>query len=48
MTEAEAVDFFKHPEKIVGSKSKIKFFPKGMKDAPRFPQWICIRSEEDM
>jgi DNA ligase-1 len=48
MTEAEAIDFFKHPEKIVGFPSKIKFFPKGMKDAPRFPQWQCIRSEEDM
>lgn len=48
MTDAEALEFFQHPELIVGKPSKIKFFPKGMKDAPRFPQWQCIRSEEDM
>jgi DNA ligase-1 len=48
MTDAEAIDFLANPQKIVGLPSKIKFFPKGMKDAPRFPQWQCIRAPEDM
>lgn len=48
MTDAEAADFLKNPHKIVGVPSKIKFFPKGMKDAPRFPQWQCLRNPEDM
>lgn len=48
MTDVEAADFLKNPHKIIGLPSKIKFFPKGMKDAPRFPQWQCLRSPEDM
>jgi DNA ligase-1 len=48
MTNEEAADFFLHPEKIVEQIGKVKFFPKGMKDAPRFPQWIGFRSAEDM
>jgi DNA ligase-1 len=48
MTDAEAIDFFLHPEKVIGKFSKVKFFPKGMKDAPRFGQWQCLRAPEDM
>jgi len=47
MTDDEAVMFLKHPELIVGKPSTVKFFPKGMKDAPRFPQWQCIRATGD-
>jgi DNA ligase-1 len=48
MTDAEAKLFFEQPQLIVGKISKIKFFPKGIKDAPRFPQWQCLRSKEDL
>lgn len=48
MTEAEARDFFINQDKILHRPSKVKFFPKGMKDAPRFPQWQCLRAPEDM
>ena len=40
--------FFENPSEIVGKISKFKFFPKGIKDKPRFPVWISIRSKEDM
>lgn len=35
-------------ENIVGKIGKAKFFPKGIKDKPRFPTFLSIRSEEDM
>lgn len=48
MTNEEAAHFYAYPEHIIGRPSKVKFFPKGMKDAPRFPQWQCLRAPEDM
>jgi DNA ligase-1 len=40
--------FFENSEMIVRKIIKAKFFPKGIKDAPRFPTYVCIRSKEDM
>lgn len=40
--------YFENQSEIVGKISKFKFFPKGHKDKPRFPVWLCIRSENDM
>lgn len=38
----------KTEDNLVGQIGKAKFFPKGIKDKPRFPSFIGIRSEEDM
>lgn len=40
--------YFDHPEEIVQHVIKFKFFPKGIKDKPRFPTYVCHRSAEDM
>lgn len=48
MTEAEKVSYFNNPDKIVGHVIKFKFFPKGVKDKPRFPNYVCHRDPVDM
>ena len=48
MTEAERIDFFRNQKKIVGKIIKFKFFPKGIKDKPRFPVYLMIRPENDV
>ena len=40
--------YFKNPQKIVDHIIKFKFFPKGLKDKPRFPTFVSIRTPEDM
>ncbi len=40
--------YFNHPDEIVNHAIKLKFFPKGIKDKPRFPTYVCHRSAEDM
>lgn len=40
--------YFENPSEIVGKISKFKFFPKGIKDKPRFPVWLSIRNESDI
>lgn len=40
--------YFEQPSLILGKIGKAKFFPKGMKDAPRFPVFQCLRLEEDL
>lgn len=47
MTAQEREDYFKHPEKLVGKTIKFKFFPKGIKDKPRFPGFQSIRAASD-
>ena len=39
---------FLDPRLIVGKIGKGKFFPKGIKDKPRFPTWISLRDESDL
>lgn len=48
MTTAEATEYWQHPERLVGQTIKFKHFPKGVKNEPRFPVFVCIRSAEDM
>jgi DNA ligase-1 len=48
MTEDLKRAFLADPSLIVGKPSKFKMFPKGIKDAPRFTQWVSLRSAEDM
>lgn len=40
--------YFENPSLILHKIGKAKFFPKGMKDAPRFPVFQGLRAEEDM
>lgn len=40
--------YFENPSLIVQKIIKFKFFPKGLKDKPRFPTFVTIRSKEDM
>lgn len=40
--------YFDNPSELVGHVIKFKFFPKGIKDKPRFPTYVCHRSAEDM
>jgi DNA ligase-1 len=40
--------YFDNPSELVGHGIKFKFFPKGIKDKPRFPTYVCHRSAEDM
>ncbi len=48
MPHSDRLRFFKEQSLIVGKVIKAKFFPKGIKDAPRFPTYQCIRNPEDL
>lgn len=48
MTEYEALHYFQNPDQLVNHIIKFKFFPKGVKDKPRFPTYICHRDERDI
>lgn len=48
MTHADRLRYFQHPELIVQQIIKFKFFPKGIKDKPRFPQFQTIRTASDL
>lgn len=40
--------YFENQSELVGKVIKFKFFPKGVKDKPRFPTFVTIRAAEDM
>lgn len=40
--------YFENPSELVQKIITFKFFPKGIKDKPRFPTFKCLRSVEDM
>lgn len=48
MTEDECKLYFENPGLIVGHTIKFKFFPKGVKDKPRFPTYVAHRDPVDM
>ena len=48
MTDDIARHYFENQSELVGKTIVFKHFPKGVKDKPRFPTWVSIRSEEDM
>lgn len=48
MDHAQRKFFFENQNQIIGKTIKFKFFPKGIKDKPRFPTYVTIRSETDM
>lgn len=39
--------YLEHHEEIVNHVVKFKFFPKGVKDKPRFPQYVAHRANSD-
>lgn len=39
--------YFDFQDEIIGETIKFKFFPKGIKDKPRFPTFVCIRPTSD-
>lgn len=40
--------YFRNPQMLLGKAIKFKFFPKGIKDKPRFPTFVTIRDPADM
>lgn len=48
MTDAELLDYFKHPEKLVGHTIKFKHLAHGTKDLPRMGNYLSHRLKEDM
>lgn len=48
MDHEDREHFFHNQHFIVGKVIKFKFFPKGIKDKPRFPTFVTIRSLSDM
>jgi len=48
MTEKEAADFFKNPDKLIGHYAKVKHMTHGVKDLPRFPTFESLRLRQDM
>ena len=48
MTDAELLDYFKHPEKLVGHPVKFKHLAHGTKTLPRMGNYISHRLREDM
>jgi DNA ligase-1 len=48
MTEKDRIYYFQHQIGLIGQAIKFKFFPKGIKDKPRFPTFESIRLPEDM
>jgi len=48
MPHTERLHYFGNQQEILGKTIKFKFFPKGIKDKPRFATYQSIRNEEDM
>lgn len=48
MPHADRVRYFENPSQILGQIAKVKTFPKGVKDKPRFPTFLSLRATEDM
>ena len=48
MTGMEAAWYFKNPHLIVGHIAKIKHMTHGVKNLPRFPTFLSLRSPQDM
>lgn len=47
MDHAQRREYFEDQSKLLGKTIKFKFFPKGLKDKPRFPTFVSIRAESD-
>ena len=48
LTHDERNFYFENQHRFLEQIAKVKFFPKGIKDKPRFPQFFSLRSKEDL
>ena len=48
MTHEDRIFYFNNPSELIGQTISYKFFPKGVKDKPRFPTFVSIRPSEDL
>lgn len=48
LTHEQRKNYFTFQDDFKGKIHKAKFFPKGIKDKPRFPTWQSFRNSEDM
>lgn len=48
MSEAQRKHYFAHQNELLGKVIKFQFFPKGIKDKPRFPTFQTFRSDADL
>jgi DNA ligase-1 len=48
MTKADREFYFRNPTHLISKIAKIKLFPKGVKDKPRFPTFQCLRDGSDL
>lgn len=48
MSHADRIRFFTQPSLLLGKTISYKFFPKGIKDKPRFPTFVAIRDTSDL
>lgn len=48
MPHDDRIRYFKEQHLLIGKVIKFKFFPKGVKDKPRFPTFQSIRMESDL
>lgn len=48
LTHDQRRHYFTHQAEFMSQVHKAKFFPKGIKDKPRFPTWQSFRNAEDM
>jgi len=48
LTHAQRKFYFENPDKALGQIAKYKFFPKGIKDKPRFPTFQTFKTKSDI
>lgn len=48
LDHVQRVYYFHHQDEFFAQTHKAKFFPKGLKDKPRFPTWQAFRGSEDI
>lgn len=48
MNHDDRIYYYGNQQELIGKTIKFKFFPKGIKDKPRFATYQSIRNEEDM
>lgn len=48
MSHEDRTRYFRHPRELIGKIIKFRFFPRGVKDKPRFPTFQSIRMESDL
>ncbi len=48
MSHEDRKYYFENQHELINKIGKFKFFPKGIKDAPRFPIFLSLRNENDI